>query len=268
MGGTGVSKSRASRPCEDIDGRVRAFLGRPIEGSRPCLRIDATYLESREGGRIASVAAMAAVAVDADGRREVSGVATGAPEAEVSWTGFLRPLADRGPRGVRLVTADDHEGLRAAARRVLTAGLRRCRVHRARGLPGHAAPEQRAAVAAMVRTILARDTEAEALARRDEVADALRAEHDRLGALAHADYPEEHRARVAGTNPLERVNKEVKRRADVVGILPNDEAVVRLVGALTLEQSDERAVGRRYLGLGSLARLADTDPHGPPASAA
>ena len=150
-------------------------------------------------------------------------------------------------------------------------------MHRARNLPGHAAPEQRAAVAAVVRTILARDTEAGAFARRDKVSGALRAEHDRPGApmdasredvLAYTDYPEEHRARIAGTNPPERVNEEIERRADVAGIFPNDEAVVRLVGAPMLEQPDERAVGRRYLGLGSLARLADTDPHGPPASAA
>src|SRR4051794_30177774 len=277
MGGTGVSKSQVSRLCEGIDERVQAFLSRPIEGSWPCLRIDATHLESRKGGRVASVAVTVAVGVDTDGRREVPGVATGASEAEVFWTGFLRSLADRGPRGVRLVIADDHEGLRAAARRVLTAGLRRRRVHRARGLPGHAGPEQRAAVAAMVRTIFAQDTKAEAFAQRDKVADALRAEHDRLGApmdasredvLAYMGYPEEHWARIASTNPLERVNEEIKRRADVVGIFPNDEAVIRLVGALTLEQPDEWAVGRRYFSPESLARLADTHPAQLPAVAA
>src|ERR1700712_3327190 len=128
MGGTGVSKSQVSRLCEDIDERVRAFLSRPIEGSWPYLWIDATYLKSRKGGRVASVAVIVAVAVDTDGRRAVLGVATGASEAEVFWTDFLRPLADRGPRGVRLVIADDHKGLRAAARRVFSAGLRRCRV--------------------------------------------------------------------------------------------------------------------------------------------
>ena len=275
MGGTGISKSQVSRLCEDIDERVRAFLSRPIEGSWPYLWIDATYLKSRKGGRTASVAVI--VAVDTDGRREVLGVATGASEAEVFWTEFLRSLADRGLRGVRLVIADDHKGLRAAARRVFTAGLQRCRVHWARNLLGHAAPKQRAAVAAMIRTIFAQDTKAEAFAQWDKVADALRAKHDRLGALmdasredvlAYMDYPEEHWAQIASTNPLERVNKEIKRRADVVGIFPNDEAVIRLVGALMLEQSDEWAVSRRYFSLESLARLADTDPHGPPALAA
>jgi len=271
MGGTGISKSQVSRLCEDIDERVQAFLSRPIEGSWPYLWIDATYLKSRKGGRIASVAVIVAVGVNTDGRREVLGVATGASEAEVFWTEFLRSLADRGLRGVRLVIADDHKGLRAAARRVFTAGLQRYRVHWARNLLGHAAPKQRAAVAAMIRTIFAQDTKAEAFAQWDKVADALRAKHDRLGALmdasredvlAYMDYPEEHWAQIASTNPLERVNKEIKRRADVVGIFPNDEAVIRLVGALMLEQSDEWAVSRRYFSLESLARLADT--HSPP----
>ena len=277
MGGTGISKSQVSRLCEDIDERVQAFLGRPIEGGWPYLWIDATYLKSRKGGRVVSVAVIVAVGVNTDGRREVLGVATGASEAEVFWTEFLRSLADRGLRGVRLVIADDHKGLRAAARRVFNAGLQRCRVHWARNLLGHAAPKQRAAVAAMIRTIFAQDTKAEAFAQWDKVADALRAKHDRLGALmdasredvlAYMDYPEEHWAQIASTNPLERVNKEIKRRADVVGIFPNDEAVIRLVGALMLEQSDEWAVSRRYFSLESLARLADTDPHGPPTLAA
>jgi putative transposase len=277
MGGTGISKSQVSRLCEDIDERVRAFLSRPIEGRWPYLWIDATYLKSRQGGRIVSVAVIVAVGVNTDGRREVLGIATGASEAEVFWAEFLRALADRGLRGIKLIVADDHKGLRAAAKRVFSAGLQRCRVHWARNLLGHAAPKQRAAVAAMIRTIFAQDTKTEAFTQWDKVADALRERHDKLGALmdasredvlAYMDYPKEHWAQIASTNPLERVNKEIKRRADVVGIFPNDEAVVRLVGALMLEQSDEWAVSRRYFSLESLARLANTDPHGPPALAA
>ena len=267
MGGTGISKSQVSRLCEDIDERVQAFLNRPIEGRWPYLWIDATYLKSRQGGRIVSVAVIVAVGVNTDGRREVLGVATGASEAEVFWTGFLRSLAERGLRGVKLVVADDHKGLRAAARRVFSAGLQRCRVHWARNLLGHAAPKQRAAVAAMIRTIFAQDSKTEAFAQWDKVADALRDRHDKLGALMDAsredvltymDYPKEHWAQIASTNPLERVNKEIKRRADVVGIFPNDAAVIRLVGALMLEQSDEWAVSRRYFSLESLTRLVDT----------
>jgi putative transposase len=269
MGGTGVSKSQVSRLCAEIDERVQAFLSRPIEGSWPYIWIDATYLKSRKGGRIVSVAVIVAVAVNTDGRREVLGVATGPSEAEVFWADFLRSLADRGLRGVRLVVADDHKGLRAAARRVFNAGLQRCRVHWARNLLAHVGAKQRAAVAAMIRTIFTQETKAEAFAQWDKVADALRDKHDRLGALMDAsredvltymDYPKEHWAQIASTNPLERVNKEIKRRADVVGIFPNDEAVVRLVGALMLEQSDEWAVSRRYFSLESLASLADTDP--------
>ncbi len=277
MGGTGVSKSQVSRLCEDIDERVQAFLSRPIEGHWPYLGIDATYLKSRQGGRIVSVAVIVAVGVNTDGRREVLGVATGASEAEVFWTGFLRSLADRGLRGVKLVIADDHKGLRAAARRVFNAGHQRCRVHWARNLLAHVGPKQRAAVAAMIRTIFAQETKAEAFAQWDKVADALRDRHDKLGALMDAsredvltyrDYPKVHWAQIASTNPLERVNKEIKRRADVVGIFPNEEAVIRLVGALMLEQSDEWAVSRRYFSLESLARLADTHHPQLPAMAA
>ena len=250
--------------------------GRPA-GQRPYLWIDATYLKSRKGGRIVSVAVIVAVAVNTDGRREVLGVATGPSEAEVFWADFLRSLADRGLRGVRLVIADDHKGLRAAAKRVFHAGLQRCRVHWARNLLAHVGAKQRAAVAAMIRTIFTQETKAEAFAQWDKVADALRAKHDRLGALmdgsredvlTYMDYPKEHWAQIASTNPLERVNKEIKRRADVVGIFPNDEAVVRLVGALMLEQSDEWAVSRRYFSLESLASLADTDAAKLPAVAA
>ncbi len=277
MGGTGISKSQVSRLCEEIDERVQAFLSRQIEGHWPYLWIDATYLKSRQGGRILSVATIVAVAVNTDGRREVLGIATGASEAEVFWTEFLRSLADRGLRGVKLVIADDHKGLRAAARRVFNAGLQRCRVHWARNLLSHAAPKQRAAVAAMIRTIFAQDTRAEAFAQWNKVADALRDRHDKLGTLMDAsredvltymDYPKEHWAQIASTNPLERVNKEIKRRADVVGIFPNDAAIIRLVGALMLEQSDEWAVSRRYFSLESLARLADTQPAQLPAVAA
>src|ERR671920_761070 len=277
MGGSGISKSEVSRLVEEIDGRVNAFLARPLEGEWPYLWIDATYVKAREGGRIVSTATIVAVGVNTDGRREVLGVATGASEAAVFWKGFLRSLADRGLRGVRLVIADGHKGLRAAARRVFSAGLQRCRVHWARNLLGHAAPKQRAAAAAMIRTIFAQDTKAEAFAQWDKVADALRDRHDKLGALMDAsredvltymDYPKEHWAQIASTNPLERVNKEIKRRADVVGIFPNDEAVIRLVGALMLEQSDEWAVSRRYFSLESLAKLADTEPTRLPTMAA
>ena len=268
MGGTGVSKSQVSRLCAEIDGRVQAFLQRPLEGAWPYLWLDATYLKVREGGRIISRAVIIAVGVNGDGRREVLGVATGPSEAETFWTDFLRSLADRGLRGVKLVIADDHKGLRAAARRVFDATQQRCRVHWTRNALAHAPTKQRAAVAAMLKTIFAQETKTEAVEQWDVVADALREKQPKLGALmdasredvlAYMDFPREHWPQIASTNPLERVNKEVKRRSDVVGIFPNDDAVIRLVGALMIETNDEWTVARRYMAVESLARITDTE---------
>ena len=218
-----------------------------------------------------------AVGVNEDGKREVLGVHAGHSEAEVFWTEFLRSLADRGLRGVKLVIADDHKGLRAAARRVFNATHQRCRVHWMRNALAHAPAKQRGAVAAMLKTIFAQESKAEAVAQWDVVADALREKQPKLSALmdssredvlAYMDFPREHWPQVASTNPLERVNKEIKRRSDVVGIFPNDEAIIRLVGALMLETNDEWAVARRYMGLESLARITDTPNHRLPAVAA
>ncbi|MEO1533795.1 MAG: IS256 family transposase [Pseudomonadota bacterium] len=269
MGGSGVSKSQVSRLCEEIDERVQAFLARPIEGRWPYLWLDATYLKVREGGRIVSLAVIVAVGVNLDGRREVLGIATGPSEAETFWTGFLRSLADRGLRGVRLVIADDHKGLRAAARRVFDATQQRCRVHWTRNILAHVGARNRAPVAAMLKTIFAQESKAAAMEQWNQVADALRAKHEKLGALmdasredvlAYMDFPKAHWPQIASTNPLERLNREIKRRSDVVGIFPNAPAVIRLVGALMLETSDEWAVTRRYMSLETLARIDDTDP--------
>ena len=268
MGASGISKSQVSRLCEEIDERVNAFLARPIEGEWPYLWIDATYLKTREAGRIVSTAVILAVGVNADGRREVLGIATGASEAEPFWTAFLRSLADRGLRGVKLVIADDHKGLRAAASRVFHAALQRCRVHWMRNAMAHLAPKQRPAVVAMLKTIFAQDTAEAAREQWTSVADALRErcpklvelmDRSREEVLVYMSFPREHWPQIASTNPLERLNGEIKRRADVVGIFPNDRAVIRLVGALMLEQNDEWAVSRRYMSLESLSALSD-DP--------
>jgi transposase-like protein len=268
MGASGISKSQVSRLCEEIDERVNAFLERPIEGEWPYLWIDATYLKTREAGRIVSTAVILAVGVNADGRREVLGVATGASEAEPFWTAFLRSLADRGLRGVKLVIADNHKGLRAAATRVFHASHQRCRVHWMRNAMAHLAPKQRPAVVAMLKTIFAQDTAEAAGEQWTSVADALRErcpklvelmDRSREEVLVYMSFPREHWAQIASTNPLERLNGEIKRRADVVGIFPNDRAVIRLVGALMLEQNDEWAVSRRYMSLESLSALSD-DP--------
>jgi transposase-like protein len=264
MGASGVSKSQVSRLVAEIDERVNAFLGRPIEGEWPYLWIDATYLKEREGGRIVSTAAIIAVGVNTDGRREVLGVATGPSEAEPFWKAFLRSLADRGLRGVKLVIADDHKGLRAAASKVFNASQQRCRVHWMRNALAHAAPKQRPAVIAMIKTIFAQETAEAAHQQWDQVADALRDKFPKLAemmdgsredVLAYMTFPKDHWAQIASTNPLERVNKEIKRRADVIGIFPNDAAVIRLVGALMLEQNDEWAVSRRYMTLETLGSV-------------
>jgi transposase-like protein len=266
MGGTGISKSQVSRLCEEIDERVQAFLTRPIEGEWPYLWIDATYIKSRQGGRIVSVAAIVAMAANTEGRREVLGLAIGESEAEPFWKDFLRSWTNRGLRGVKLVIADDHKGLRAAASKVLNASQQRCRVHFMRNVLARAPKTQRSAVSALIKTVFVQQ---DAAAARDQwrgVADNLRDRFPAVGelmdkseedVLAYMAFPKEHWTQIHSTNPLERLNKEIKRRTNVVGIFPNDAAIVRLVGALLLEQNDEWAIGRRYMSLESLARIAD-----------
>jgi len=268
MGASGISKSQVSRLCQEIDERVNAFLSRPLEGAWPYLWIDATYIKAREAGRIVSTAVIIAVGVNTDGRREVLGVASGPSEAEPFWTAFLRSLADRGLRGVKLVIADDHKGLRAAAAKVFHASHQRCRVHWMRNALARVQPKQRSAVVALLRTIFAQDTAETAHAQWKQVADTLRERFSKLAelmddsredVLVYMAFPREHWAQIASTNPLERLNREIKRRSDVVGIFPNNPAVIRLVGALMLEQNDEWAVSRRYMSLESLCALSD-DP--------
>jgi transposase-like protein len=273
MGMSGISKSQVSRLCEEIDGRVGAFLERPIEGSWPYLWIDATYVKVRQSGRIVSVAAIIAIGVNTDGRREVLGLQIGPSEAEPFWTDFLRTLTRRGLRGVKLVVSDSHEGLKKAAAKVLSATWQRCRVHFMRNALAHVGVKQRTMVAAAIRTAFTQETRQAAHAEWRAVADRLRerfprlaelmdaAEHD---VLAHMAFPKEHWPQLHSTNPLERLNGEIKRRTDVVAIFPNEAAIVRLVGALLLEQNDEWAASRaRYMSLEKLAQLGDNPQAGP-----
>jgi transposase-like protein len=267
MGMSGVSKSQVSRLCEEIDDRVKAFLTRPLEGEWPYLWLDATYLKVRRNGRIVSVAAIIAVGVNADGRREVLGLEIGSSEAETFWKEFLRKLARRGLRGVKLVISDAHEGLKAAVAKVFNATWQRCRVHFMRNVLAHAGRQGRRVVSAFIATAFAQDNAKAAHAQWRQVADQLRAKLPKLAALldeaehdvlAYMDFPQAHRAKLHSTNPLERLNGEVKRRTDVVGIFPNEDAIVRLVGALLLKQNDEWAVQRaRYMALESIAPLSD-----------
>ena len=266
MGMSGISKSQVSRLCEDIDDRVQMFIQRPIEGTWPYLWIDATYVKVREGGRIISVAVIIAVAVNTDGRREVLGMEVGPSEAEPFWTKLLRSLTNRGLRGVKLVISDSHEGLKAAARKVLSATWQRCCVHFMRNAMATVNVKQRGMVAAAIRTAFVQETEKEAHAEWRTVADRLRERFPRAAAimddaeydvLAYMSFPKSHWPQIRSTNPIERLNLEVKRRTNVVQIFPNEAAIVRLVGALLLEQNDEWAVSRRYMSLETLARLSD-----------
>ena len=267
LGMSGVSKSEVSRLCAELDERVGAFLNRPIEGDWPYLWIDATYVKAREAGRIVSVAVIVAVAVNTDGQRQVLGMKVGASEAEPFWTEFLRSLTRRGLRGVKLVISDSHEGIKAAAAKVLKATWQRCRVHFMRNALAHAPKAQRRMVSAAIATVFAQESAKEAHAQWRIVADQLRAKFPKIGALmdsaehevlAYMDFPRAHWLQIHSTNPLERLNAEIKRRTNVVGIFPNDRAVTRLVGALLLEQSDEWTLQRRYMQLEGLQSLSDT----------
>ena len=266
MGMTGVSKSQVSRLCEEIDERVQAFLGRPIEGDWPYLWIDATYVKSRQAGRVVSVAVIIAVAVNTDGVREILGVATGPSEAEPFWTEFLRGLTRRGLRGVKLVISDAHEGLKAATSKVLKTTWQRCRVHFIRNALAHVGKGQRQAVLAMINTIFVQESAEAASGQWRTVADQLRVKFPKLASmmdgaehevLAFMGFPKAHRTQIHSTNPLERLNAEVKRRTNVIGIFPNDRAIIRLVGALMLEQNDEWSLQRRYMQIEGLQSLSE-----------
>jgi putative transposase len=285
MGMSGISKSQVSRLCSEIDERVKTFLNRPLEGEWPYLWLDATYVKVRQAGRIVSVAVIIAVGVNDDGRREVLGMTVGASEAETFWTEFLRSLARRGLRGVKLAISDAHEGLKAAVAKVLHATWQRCRVHTMRNLLAHAGRQGRGVAAAFIATAfpssghstklrleepwasLAQDDAAAAKAQWRKVADQLRPKLPKLAAamdeaevevLAYMDFPAAHRTKLHSTNSLERLNGEVKRRTDVVGIFPNEEAIYRLVGAILLEQNDQWSVQRaRYMTLETIATLSN-----------
>jgi putative transposase len=269
LGMEGISKSQVSRLCGEIDERVQAFLTRPIEGDWPYIWLDATYLKVRRDHHIVSVAVIVAVGVNTDGRREVLGMTIGHSEAEPFWVDFLRSLARRGLRGVKLVVSDAHEGLKAAITKILSATWQRCRVHFMRNATAHAGKAQRRIVSAWVGTAFAQDDAAAAGKQWRHVADELRPRVPKLAALldeaeadvlAYMGFPAQHRAKIHSTNPIERLNSEIKRRSDVVGIFPNHAAVSRLIGAVLLEQNDEWAVQRaRYMTLETIAPLSD-DP--------
>ena len=263
LGMSGVSKSQVSRLCADIDERVQAFLNRPLDVYR-YVWIDATYVKARQNGRIVPLAVIVAVGATPEGRREVLGMDIGLSEAEPFWTAFLRKLVRRGLRGVELVISDAHEGIKAAVTRVLATTWQRCRVHFMRTAQAHAQKSGRRMIAAFMATAFAQEEAEPAKAQWRRVADQLRPRVPKLAilmdeaeadVLAYMTFPARHRPKLHSTNPLERLNREIKRRTDVVGIFPNEAAITRLVGAILLDQHDEWvAQGRRYMGV-------ETDPH-------
>jgi len=268
MGLTGISKSQVSKLCKEIDERVNAFLDRPIEGEWPYLWLDATYLRQREGGRVVSVAAIIAVAANTEGKREIVGLHIGPSEAETFWSGFLKSLVRRGLKGVKLVISDAHEGLKHAIAKVMGATWQRCRVHWVRNALAHVPKGQLTVVAAAIRQAFLQPDRESASQTWRHVADQLRARWPKLGTLmddsetdvlAYMSFPASHRTKLHSVNPLERLNKEVKRRADVVGIFPNEASIIRLIGAVLLEQNDEWQLQARYMQVEAMTEITPLD---------
>jgi putative transposase len=267
LGIDGISKSEVSRLCTELDRGVKAFRERRLDEHRyPYLWLDAKVEKVREAGRIVNMALLVAIAVNERGEREVLGLEVSSGESGPAWTGFLRTLVGRGLSGVVLVTSDAHVGLREAIRATLLgATWQRCRTHTMRDVLAHVPKTAQGLIAAYARTIFLQPDGPSAHDQLGQVVDQLqrrfpaaaevllRAEDD---VLAYVAVPREHWSKVWSTNPLERLNRELARRTDVVGIFPNRDALVRLAGSLLAEQHDEwLTADRRYLPEGSLTRL-------------
>ena len=269
LGMEGISKSQVSRICKELDGEVERFRTRPLIGPYPYVWLDATFVKVRQDGRTASVAVVIAVGCTAAGGREVLGLDVGPSEDGAFWLAFLRSLVARGLSGVQLVTSDSHEGLKAAIAATLHgASWQRCRTHFMRNALSLVRKGPQQMVAATIRTVFFQPDAASARETWRRVADGFRQRFPKLArlldeaeddVLAYLAFPRDHWRQLWSNNPLERLNREVKRRTDVVGIFPNDASVIRLVGAILSEQHDEWAVARRYLSAESLAQVV-TDP--------
>jgi len=266
LGMSGISKSRVSTLCEELDEEVERFRNRPLEGSYPYVWVDATYVKARQDGRVSSTAVVIAVGVNGKtGEREVLGLDVGPSEDGTFWMTFLRSLVARGLCGVRLVTSDAHQGLKGAIEAVVQgASWQRCRVHFMRNALSLVPKAAQQMAGAIIRTVFAQPDAGSAREQWLRVSEGFRARFARLSelmeeaeedVLSYAAFPQEHWQKIWSNNPLERVNKEVKRRTNVVGIFPNEAAVVRLVGSVLCEQHDEWQVAKRYFSAGSMAKL-------------
>lgn len=265
LGMEGISKSEVSRICQGLDDEVRIWRNNPLIIRYPYLWLDATYVKIREDSRVVSQAVIVAYGVTENGEREIIGLEAGPGEDGAFWTEFLRSLVSRGLAGVMLVISDAHRGLREAIGTVLNgASWQRCRVHFMRNALAKVPRGSQAEVAAAVRTIFAQPDRENAGMQLGRVADSLRSRFSSVSALleeteedilAYMAFPGEHWRQISSNNPLERLNKEIKRRSNVVGIFPNREAVIRLIGAILMEQQDEWQTKRRYFSLESMKKL-------------
>jgi putative transposase len=266
LGMTGISKSRVSEVCKELDEEVERFRNRELEGSYPYVWVDATYVKARQDGHVASTAVVIAVGVNGEsGEREVLGFDVGPSEDGAFWTSFLRSLVARGLCGVRLVTSDAHRGLKGAVAAVLVgASWQRCRVHFMRNALSLVPKAAQQMVGATLRTVFAQPDAFSAHQQWRRVSEGFRHRFSRLSelmdeaeedVLSYAAFPQEPWQKIWSNNPLERVNKEIKRRTNVVGIFPTEGSVIRLVGSILSEQHDEWQVCKRYFSAGSLAKL-------------
>jgi transposase-like protein len=262
--GLRISKSEVSRIAGLLDEQVKAFRERPLEGRYPYLFVDAKIEKVRDGGRVQRKAVVVAHAVHESGRREIIGLDIGAAETEAFWTEFLRSLVARGLLGVQLAISDAHEGLKNALAKVLGAPWQRCTVHFLRDLRGHAHRDQHDALGALIRSIFTAPDGTEARCRFADAVVSLEPKFPKVArlleqaeddVLAFYSCPAEHWPKVRSTNPLERFNREIGRRTDVVGIFPDDASVIRLVSMLAIEANDEWLVGRSYISQKSMAPL-------------
>jgi putative transposase len=265
--GLRISKSEVSRIAGLLDEQVQAFRERPLEGRYPYLFVDAKVEKVRDGGRVARKCVVIAHAVHETGRREIIGLDVGEAETEAFWREFLRSLVARGLVGVQLTISDAHPGLKTALAQVLGAPWQRCTVHFLRDLRGHARKDQHDALGALIRQIFTADDGAEARRRLDDAVAQLAGRLPKIAALleeaeedvlAFYAFPAEHWPKLRSTNPLERFNREIGRRTDVVGIFPDDPSLIRLVSMLAIEANDEWLVGRSYISKQSMATLYET----------
>ncbi len=265
FGMTDISKDRVSRICKTLDEQVGAFLARPLEGSYPYLWFDAKIEKVRDADhQVRSKALVIAYGVHETGRREVIGIAVGEAETEAFWTEFMRDLRARGLTGAALCVSDDHIGLRNAIARVFGCRWQRCSVHFLRNMLGHCKKDHRPLVAAALRQIFQAESGEVARERLGEVAAKMKTLEPKVAKLllvaeedllAFYEFPKEHWRQLRSTNPLERVNREIGRRTDVVGIFTNDASLIRLAGSVLIEQNDEWLVCRRYMSVESLAAV-------------